>query len=120
MTTATQEEFNNDGVATFAFICPAGEGTAGGEACFGRESDPAPTLQIDYVPGSSGGSSGGDTGGSSSDSSTSNNSTSYSYTESDITSTGTGQGYGFNTWAIVCIIVGIILVGYSTNGRFFR
>jgi len=118
VTTATIEEFNNEGIATFAFICPAGEGENGGEACFGRESDPAPTLQIDYVPGSSGGGSsggtGGDTGGSSSNNTTSN-STSQTY-ESDITSTGPG----FNIWAIICVIIGIILVGYSTNGRFFR
>lgn len=120
VTNAAIAELNNDGIATFAFICPAGEGAEGGEACFGRESDPAPTLEIDYVPGSGGGGSGGSEGSGGGDSgSSSSSSSSTSTTGTTIQTEDSPTVQGIPTWPILLIVIGFVLVLYGGNGKVF-
>jgi len=122
VTQVTIDEFTNDGIVTFAFICPPGEGATGGEACFGRGADPAPTLQIDYVPGSSG--SGGGSGGS-------NPPTNPPTTQPPTQTPGDYTNLDYYTdepvieqslpiWPIIFIVCGIILVMYSSGGKVLR
>lgn len=125
VTQVTIDEFTNDGTVTFAFICPPGEGASGGEACFGRGADPAPTLQIDYVPGSSGGSGGGSSPPTNPPTNppTTQPPTTYTPDDSDNSSflwDDTIIQEKLPIWPILFMVIGIILVMYSSGGKVLR
>lgn len=111
VTNTVTGEFSQDKIVTFGFITQEESGFA----YIARYNiDPFPTLTIDYTPSQSGGSSSG--------SSSSSTESAENYTSNNTGSPleNVQSGPGWHHWPLICIIIGIILVGYSTNGRFFR